>query len=175
MPASRRVRPQAKLVYCDPPVAVVHQLSGGDLAAPEGHLDRIDDQLGAQVLAHRPADHHAAVGVDDHRQVQPAGPGAHVGDVGDPQRVRAAGDKATIDQIGGRRPKWIGLGGASEAAPVGPLEPGLAHQAGDPLSPVAVAVGPQLGVDAGGAVGAAAHLMNAAKPLEQILVGAPTR
>jgi hypothetical protein len=43
-----------------------------------------------------------------------------------------------------------------------PLEPRLAHEPGDPLVAVAVAVGANVGVDAGGAGGAAAHLMDAA-------------
>ena len=85
------------------------------------------------------------------------------------------GDEDAIDQVRGRGPHRIGFSRASEAASVGPLEPRLAHQARDPLSAVTQAVCGKLGVDAGGAVGAAAHLVNGAKPLEQILVLAPAR
>jgi hypothetical protein len=70
-----------------------------------------------------------------------------------------------VDQVSGRRTQRFGVGGAAEAPAVGALEPRLAHQPGDPLAAMAVAVGPELGVEAGGGVGAAAHLMDAAKPL----------
>jgi hypothetical protein len=45
---------------------VVHQ-AGVGAAVPDRHLQRFDDQLGAHVLGHRPADAATAEGVDDDR------------------------------------------------------------------------------------------------------------
>jgi hypothetical protein len=38
---------------------MVHEPERG-LALPDGHLERLDDELGAAVLGHRPTDHAAA-------------------------------------------------------------------------------------------------------------------
>ena len=43
-------------------------------AAPDGHVEGVQDQLGAQVLSHRPAHNSPGEGVQDHRQLQPASP-----------------------------------------------------------------------------------------------------
>jgi len=53
-------------------------------AAVDGHVERVDDELVAEVVGHRPADDAAAVAIDDRREIQPALPGADVGDVGGP-------------------------------------------------------------------------------------------
>ena len=41
-------------------------------AAMKRHLERVDDELGAHVVGHRPADDPAAVGVLDGGEIQPA-------------------------------------------------------------------------------------------------------
>ena len=57
-------------------------------AAVDGHLEGVDDELGAEVVGDRPADDPARVAVEHDRDVEPALPGAHVADVGDPEPVR---------------------------------------------------------------------------------------
>jgi hypothetical protein len=57
-------------------------------AAGDRHLERVDDELGAEMVGHRPADHAAAVAVDYRGEVQPARPGRDMGDLRDPKLVR---------------------------------------------------------------------------------------
>src|SRR6266545_3255548 len=81
------------------------------------HLQCVGDELGAQVVGHRPADDPAAVEVLDGDEVEPALPGAQVGDVGDPAAVRSAGGEVALEEIVGdpdaghpdrRRPPFLG-------------------------------------------------------------------
>lgn len=57
-------------------VAVVDALVGGRAPAPEGHLEGVDDELGAHVVGDRPAHDAAAPGVEDDGQVDLALAGA---------------------------------------------------------------------------------------------------
>jgi len=77
--------------------------AGGGLAAQDGHLERVEHELCAQVVAHRPADTATAPGVDDRRQEQISLPRRHVGDVGDPEAVRLRSPKAPAHEVLGRR------------------------------------------------------------------------
>ena len=66
----------------------------------DGHLQRVDDELRAHVVGHRPADDPAAVGVLDRGQVQPALPGPQVGHVRDPEHGSApAGENCALDEV----------------------------------------------------------------------------
>jgi hypothetical protein len=78
----------------------MHQAGVGP-AARDGHLERVDDELGAHVVGHAPADDPTAVGVLHGRQLQPALPGAQVGDVGQPQDVRRVAPEPALDEIVG--------------------------------------------------------------------------
>jgi hypothetical protein len=66
-------------------------------AVRERYLERVDDQLGAHVVGHRPAGDPPRVEVLDGGQVQPALPGPEVGDVGDPDAIRAVGGEGAIE------------------------------------------------------------------------------
>jgi len=59
---------------------MVHQPSLGPAPA-DGHLERVDDDLRAQVVGERPADDPAAVEIHHAREVQPALPRPDVRDV----------------------------------------------------------------------------------------------
>jgi len=59
-----------------------HRRSGRDATT---HLERVDDEVGPQVVGELPADDHPGVHVEDERDVQPALPRRDVGDVGEPQ------------------------------------------------------------------------------------------
>lgn len=66
-----------------------------------GHLQRVDDQLGAVVLGHGIPDHLARGQVDDRGQIPPADQRRQVGDVGDQRaavkpRPTRSGDGATF-------------------------------------------------------------------------------
>jgi hypothetical protein len=54
-------------------VEVMHE-TGPGAAAVKGHLERVDDELGAHVVGHRPADDPSREGVLDGGEVDPALP-----------------------------------------------------------------------------------------------------
>jgi hypothetical protein len=117
------------------------------------HLQRVDDELGAHVVGDRPADDPAAVCVLDGGEIEPALPGAHVGDVGDPQHVGPVGPEAPLDEVAGvgdadRGPAALDLRQARQAD--------LTHQAPHALARDHDAFAEaQLGGDASRAVDAA--------------------
>jgi len=69
------------------------------LPAQDSHLECILDQLGLQVLRHRPAGDGAREDVGHPAQVKEALAGADVLDVSDPDLVRAAGHEVAFDQV----------------------------------------------------------------------------
>ena len=107
---------------------------GGRLAPPAGHVQGVEDQLGAQVIGYRPAHDPAGPYVQDDGAVQPALDGAVLGDVGDPQLVRAVGAELAADQVRVRGGGRVADRAAAVAAPVDPGQPGRAHQALHPLA-----------------------------------------
>jgi hypothetical protein len=50
----------------------------------EGHIQGVHNQLGSQVVRHRPADDPAAPDIHDDRQIEEARRGRNVGDISDP-------------------------------------------------------------------------------------------
>src|SRR5437870_10324731 len=56
----------------------------------DGHIQRGQDELSPEMGFHRPADHASAPDIEDDGEIEEAGPGRHVGDVRDPQLIRAA-------------------------------------------------------------------------------------
>ena len=88
----------------------------GALAAPQGHLEGVDDEVGAAVVPEGPAQYPAAVSVEDKGAVEPALAYAVLGDVRHPQPVRTIDGEVAVDQIVGP----CGLGVAAGAAPPPP-------------------------------------------------------
>ena len=147
MPASRAFEAEADVLTAL--VAVVNE-AGLRPAAGEGHLERVDDELGAHVFGHAPADDATRVGVLDGGEIEPALPGPQVGDVGDPEDAGGLGAKAALDEIVGD----ANAGDADRRAPTllgdQPGDPGLAHETLDALARDLDAVShAQLGVDPG--------------------------
>src|SRR5579859_7139579 len=115
-----------------------------------------DYKLGVQHGTQRPTDDAARVDVEDDGQVEPALPGADVGDVGDVLLVRPGRREVSVHQIGGRSGLGVALGGLAIAAPMGTLDAQMAHEPEDPLARAAHAVVvTQLVEDAWSAVGEA--------------------
>jgi len=143
----------------------------GRVALGDGHVQGVQDQLGAEMVGHRPADDPAGERVEDDSEVQPALTGALLGDVSDPQAVGSWWSELALDQIRGR---CRGRVAASEPVPsaavdaddaAGPHESGDTLAADPDLQPQA-----QLGVDAWGAVGATAAGVDLADLADERLV-----
>ena len=62
------------------------------LAAPDGHLQRVQGQVGAQ--RPRPPADRGGEGIDDESHIDEPGPGRHVGEVGDPRLVGPGAEKS---------------------------------------------------------------------------------
>jgi hypothetical protein len=118
----------------DAAVGVQQEPRGASAAAtPDGHQKRHDDKPGFERGRKGPAEHAFAVGVDHHGQVEPAGAGGQIGDVGLPHLV-ASGDRPGLgESIGRDRAVVVGLGRArAKPAALAALQALLAHQPGDP-------------------------------------------
>ena len=68
-------------------------------ALPTSHVERVDHEFCSDVISDRPAHDPSGPGVHYRAAVVPAISGAVLGDVGEPQPVRAVGMKLAFDQI----------------------------------------------------------------------------
>ena len=107
-------------------VAVVDQ-PGPWLALGDRHVQGVKDQLGAQVLSHRPADDPAGEAVEHDRHIQPTLAGALLGDVGHPEPVRSWWGAVALDQVRCGGGVWVTAGQTAPPAPVAALEASGAH------------------------------------------------
>jgi hypothetical protein len=130
-------------------------------------LERVDDELGAQIVLERPADDAAAEAIDDDCEIEPALPSAQVGDVGDPQPVRGRRREVALHEVVGDAHAWH----ADRRATTAPLDDAadavLAHQPLHALATDRDVVGSQVAVDARRAVSATACDVQLPDPLEQ--------
>jgi hypothetical protein len=98
---------------CDPGVGVRDE---ADQATPapgaSGHLERVDDYLGAHVRRHPPAHDHAAKRVNDEAHVRHPRPGWHVGQVRYLQSVGMVGGGVATHEV--RGPPRVGIGPGGE-------------------------------------------------------------
>src|SRR6266576_1621535 len=134
-------------------VITVDDASGRGAAGVDGHAERAGGQPGPLGGVDRPADDPPRPGIQDYAAVHLAFAGGVLGDVGDPQLVRAGAAEVTADQVG-RGGQLLGpltvraRGQAGQASP--------AHQQADCVVPDRDAVPiDQLGVHPGSAVGSA--------------------
>lgn len=134
------------------------------------HADRVEDQLGAQVIGHRPPDDSAGVSIDYDREVEEPFPGAQVGDVRDPQPVRCGGGELPPHQVRCGRGRCGLTAGLTAPAPVGALDLSQPHQPGNRLAVPAVAAFVQLGGEPPGAVDAAVFRPGLPGDLDTVLV-----
>ena len=73
------------------------------LALHHGHLQHLNDALGALLVRHRPAQNPPAEHVENDSQVQEAAARRHVADIGDPQAIWCVGMEVPLDPIRCRR------------------------------------------------------------------------
>src|SRR3954447_23443018 len=123
-----------------PPIAMVHETATLDgPARVQGLLERVEHEAGVRRPAHPPADDATGIGIDHEGHVDEARPGRHVGEVGDPEHVRARGLELPVDAIEWARRGLVADRGPHRLAPHGPLQAHGPHQArhraaGDPDS-----------------------------------------
>src|SRR4051794_24740294 len=152
------------------PVAVMDQ-ADVRTTARDGHLERVDDELCAEVIGERPADDPPAVAVHHAGQLQPAFPRADVGDVRAPQPVDGGWVEVALDQVGRGPDARHRDGRLAAPAPDHPRQAGPAHQPLDALAPDPdVVFEAQLGVHARRPVGLARLGVDLSDPLAQRVV-----
>lgn len=82
-------------------VGVMHNLDG--FALLDRHVERLQDQLGAQMVLHGSANHAPAEGVDEHHQEQNRSPSwEDLRDISHPPPAGAVGTEVMLHQIRGR-------------------------------------------------------------------------
>src|SRR5215212_8286380 len=144
-------------------VVGVADQAGWWLSLADGHLQGVQDQFSAQVVGHRPANDPTRERVQDHGEVQPALVGALLGNVGDPELIGTGRCEPALDEIWCRRRGGIAPGQPTTPPTVDALQAVLAHDAGDAFAAdMDAQAQAQLGVDAWGAVGATAAVMDLA-------------
>ena len=140
-------------------------------AHADGHVERVEDELGAQVPGHRPTHDPAAEGIEHDREVEEALPRREVGDVGDPERVRAGGVEHALDEVRRGRGASVLHRRARRTSAMDTLQAVLAHEPGHALARATGAVVPQLGMDPRHAIGATTPLMDVPDPFGQRGIG----
>ena len=139
-------------------VRVRHRRPLGRPAAPQRHLQRVDDELAAYVIGDRPTDDPAAPGVEHDGQVALALRGGVLGDVHDPQPVRSLGVEPAAHQVVGWLGRRVASGAGPALSPIDILNAGLAHEALDALTAAAVVLAQsQFGMHPRRAIGPTAH------------------
>jgi hypothetical protein len=124
-------------------------------ALRERHVQGIEHELSPQVRCHRPADDAAAPRVENDGEVQEAGPGRDVRDVGDPELIGSGRGEVALDEV--RRGPRV-LRADRRARPLAAThadQAGCTHQARDPLAAHVHALSCQLRVHPRHAVRAA--------------------
>ena len=82
------------------PVVGVHHRAGlTPVASPDGHLQGVDDELGAEMIRDRPADDATREGVDHSRQVDLALCCRVLGDIADPESIRSIDCELAVHEV----------------------------------------------------------------------------
>jgi len=144
-------------------------------AAPQGHLEGVDDELGTDVVGDGPADDPAGPGVEDDGDVHLAAVGGVLGDVSDPQLVGPVHGELAVHQI----VAGLGIGVAARASLAALVDPHDAVEAHQPLDAFAATADPfaqhQLVMDPRAAIGAAGQLVDGPDLVDQRGVGHGSR
>src|SRR5680860_190797 len=105
---------------------------GAGGAQPEGHPQRVEDEVGAHVGGELPADDLAGEDVDHEGEEDHPSPGAQVGEVDYPKRIGSLCREVAADQVGAALALGIGRCRApGPPSPLGALDAVLTHQALD--------------------------------------------
>lgn len=115
-------------------VVVRDGLALSRLASPDGHLQRVDNEFGADVIRDRPAHHASAERVEHRGEIHRAFTGPMFGHVHHPQSVGTVGVELAADEILAGLRGRVSSGAAPPATAIDPGNAGLAHEALDPLA-----------------------------------------
>ena len=144
------------------------QAVGVRCRSPEGHDQRVDDELGVLVWAHGPADQSSMAQITDPGDIELAIVGGELGDVGDPSLVRAPRGEVSAQQVRCRRD--IGPSPTPLASRVHTDEPVMCHQPSDPFASDCVTTPAQLTVHTWRPIGASRVDMDDADLIEQLCI-----
>ncbi len=85
-------------------------------------------------MGHRPADHTAAEGVNNDRQIHKSGPGRDIRHIGDPELIGVRSREVALNEIGRRAGLAIPTCGARTLAPTHARQAQLPHQSCNALA-----------------------------------------
>jgi hypothetical protein len=105
--------------------------NAGPVAAPQGHVEGVEDELGPLADGGRPADNRPGEHVHDEGDVDDAGPGGDTGEVGDPPLVRTGCGEVASEQVRGPLMAVVADSGADLLPASGTLRTEVTHQRGD--------------------------------------------
>ncbi len=94
----------------------------------QGLLQRVEHEAGVRRPAHPPADNAPGIGIDHKGHIDEAHPGGDVGEVRDPEHVRARRLELPVDAIERARRGLVADRGPHRLAPHGPLQAHGLHQ-----------------------------------------------
>src|SRR5437660_3433695 len=143
----------------------------GRSALRDGHVERGQDELGAEVGFHRPADDPATPRVEHDGEIQEAGPRRDVRDVRDPQPIGAGRRELAVDEIRGRPRRLVAHRRVERFPTAHALHAGGPHEPGDALAADLEAARREFSVDAWCAVRAARHPVNRVDVRRQLHIG----
>src|SRR2546425_253628 len=143
----------------------------GRAALRDGHVERGQDELGAKMGFHRPADDAATPRVEHDGEIQEAGPRRDVRDVRHPQPVRTGRRELAVDEIRGRPRRLVAHRRVERSPPTHALHAGGPHEPGDALAADLKAARREFSVDARRAVRAARHPVNRVNVRRQLHIG----
>src|SRR5882724_5846944 len=143
----------------------------GRSALRDGHVERGQDELGAEMGFHRPADDAATPRVEHDGEIQEAGPRRDVRDVRDPQPIGAGRRELAVDEIRGRPRRLVSHRRVERFPAAHALDAGVPHEPGDTLAADLDAARREFSVDAWRAVRAARHPVNRIDVRRQLHIG----
>jgi hypothetical protein len=155
-------------------IGVVHETDCGT-ARSEAQLQRAKGQGSAVRLAYGPSHHLARVEVQEDRQVQPSFGGPDGRHLGDPSPVDFRCFDFARHHILSNWVRVLGVGRSAKSSLSTRLEPIFSHEPLYSLLTYSDALGSQLGMDTGAAVGAAAALVDVGNLGGQQRIGSNTR